>query len=143
MQRTENRERMNRKIRSFVSCYWLLFIMLFIINNTMEHVSTIILPYSATAISILARFIFMYLLWTKRSVNSLSLTFCLMNIASSGMWLKYSLEVGESPLILRSSVDIVLFFVSAGYIVRNKWMETYQSQDRAVMVPDIYMLEIL
>jgi hypothetical protein len=109
----------------------------------MEHAPTIILPYSATAISILARFIFMYLLWTKRSVNSLSLTFCLMNIASSGMWLKYSLETEESPLILRSSVDLVLFFVSAGYIVRNKWVDTHQGQNMPVMVNDSYMLEIL
>ena len=109
----------------------------------MEHAPTIILPYSATAISIIARLIFMYLLWTKRSVNSLSLTFCLMNIASSGLWLKYSLETEESPLILRSSVDIVLFFASAGYIVRNKWVDTYRGQHIPVMVPDIYMSEIL
>ena len=81
-----------------------------------------IIPYSATGISVIARFIFMYLLWTKRSVNSLSLTFCLMNIASSGLWCKYSLEKGDSPLILRSSVDLVLFFASAVYIVRNKWI---------------------
>ena len=84
----------------------------------------IIIPYSATAISIVARLIFMYLLYTKKSVNNLSLTFCVMNITSSSLWMKYSLETGDSPLILRSSVDIVLFFISAGYIVNNKIVET-------------------
>ena len=78
------------------------------------------IPYSATAISIIARIIFMYLLYTKKSVNNLSLTFCIMNIASSSLWMKYSLETGESPLILRSSVDIILFVISAGYIINNK-----------------------
>ena len=108
-----------------------------------EHTHAIIIPYSATAISIVARIIFMYLLYTKRSVNSLSLLFCLMNIVSSGLWLKYSLVMEESPLVLRSSVDIVLFFASAGYIVRNKWMDTYQRQNVVMMVPESYVLEIL
>jgi hypothetical protein len=104
----------------------------------MEH-TTIILPYSATAISIFARVIFMYLLYTKRSVNSLSLLFCLMNIVSSGMWLKYSLEKSESPLVLRSSVDVVLFFASAGYIVRNKWIlrNTCQNEGGFVHIANV------
>jgi lipid-A-disaccharide synthase-like uncharacterized protein len=83
--------------------------------------ANIVVPYSATAISITARIIFMYLLYTKKSVNNLSLVFCLMNIASSSLWMKYSLEKEDSPLVLRSSVDIVLFFISASYIVNNKW----------------------
>jgi len=80
----------------------------------------IIIPYSATGISILARFIFMYLLYTKKSVNSLSLTFCLMNIASSSLWLNYSANKGDMPLLVRSGADIGLFFLSACYIVKNK-----------------------
>jgi hypothetical protein len=43
-------------------------------NSTLE----IAIPYSAMAISISARFIFIYLLYTKKSVNNLSLAFCLL-----------------------------------------------------------------
>ncbi len=85
--------------------------------------ANIIIPYSATGISILARFIFMYLLYTKKSVNSLSLTFCIMNIASSSLWLNYSTNKGDMPLLVRSGADIGLFFVSACYIVKNKLAE--------------------
>jgi len=79
-----------------------------------------LIPYSAMAISISARFIFIYLLYTKKSVNNLSLTFCLLNIASSSLWLKYSLSKEDTPLLLRSSADIILFVLSASYIARNK-----------------------
>ena len=85
-------------------------------NSTLE----IAIPYSAMAISISARFIFIYLLYTKKSVNNLSLAFCLLNIASSSLWLKYSLSKGDTPLLLRSSADIGLFVLSASYIARNK-----------------------
>ena len=80
-----------------------------------------IIPYSAIGISVFARFIFMYLLYTKKSVNDLSLTFCLLNIASSGLWIKYSLETNDLPLTVRNAVDGVLLSVSAAYIVKNKW----------------------
>jgi lipid-A-disaccharide synthase-like uncharacterized protein len=87
----------------------------------------VVIPYSATGISIAARFIFMYLLYTKKSVNSLSLTFCLMNMASSSLWLKYSLEATDMPLLVRSSADIALFTMSAAYIANNKWREYMNS----------------
>ena len=83
--------------------------------------------YSAIGISIFARFIFMYLLYTKKSVNDLSLTFCLLNIASSGLWIKYSLETNDMPLTIRNSVDGVLLSLSAAYIIRNKCSYTISS----------------
>jgi hypothetical protein len=88
-----------------------------------------IIPYSATGISILARFIFMYLLYTKKSVNSLSLTFCVMNIASSSLWMTYSVNTGDMPLLVRSGADIGLFLASACYIMRNKLVENKYSSN--------------
>jgi len=82
-----------------------------------------VVPYSATATSIFARIIFMYLLYTKRSTNSLSFTFCLLNITSSSLWMKYSLEKMDTPLLVRSIADVSLFALSAGYIARNKWLD--------------------
>ena len=86
----------------------------------MENNELVIIPYSATGISIFARFIFMYLLYTKKSTNDLSLLFCFLNIVSSSLWLKYGLDIYENPIILRSSSDLVLFTISSSYIIRNK-----------------------
>lgn len=78
------------------------------------------LPYTAISISIIARLIFMYLLYTKRSTNNLSLLFCILNICSSSMWVYYSSLEHDRPLIIRSSTEIVLLTCSAVYIIRNK-----------------------
>lgn len=83
----------------------------------------VIVPYSATGISIFARFIFMYLLYTKKSTNNWSLSFCLLNIASSSLWMKYSVDISDNPIMVRSSADLILFFISASYIVRNKFIQ--------------------
>ena len=80
----------------------------------------IIVPYSATALSIIARFIFMFLMYQKKSTNSLSLAFCILNIYSNGMWIYYSIYIDDKPILLRSSVDIILLSISAIYIARNK-----------------------
>jgi len=78
------------------------------------------LPYTAISISIIARLIFMYLLYTKRSTNNLSLLFCILNICSSSMWVYYSTLEHDKPMIFRSSTEIVLLTCSAVYIIRNK-----------------------
>jgi uncharacterized protein with PQ loop repeat len=78
------------------------------------------LPYSATSLSVLARFIFMFLLYKNKSTNSLSLTFCLLNIASSSMWIYYSYQTRDIPMIVRSATELSLLFASSVYIVRNK-----------------------
>lgn len=82
-----------------------------------------IIPYSATTISMIARFIFMYLLYTKKSTNHLSLLFCILNIISSSLWIQYCLQIQDNALILRSSADVVVFSIASSYIIRNKMKE--------------------
>ena len=86
------------------------------------------IPYVATSISVLARFIFMYLIYTKKSTNNLSLLFCIMSIFSSGMWGYYSINAGDTPLIFRSSTEIILLSISATYIIRNKIMHNPEQE---------------
>ena len=84
------------------------------------------LPYTATSISIIGRLIFMFLLYKNKSINSLSLLFCILSISSSSMWLYYSLKIEDTPMITRSSTEICLLSISAIYIIKNKieiWKE--------------------
>ena len=80
----------------------------------------VLVPYSATGISILGRFIFMYLLYTKRSTNIYSLIFCYLNLVSSSLWIVYSLDIENQPVLVRSSIDIALFVLSSSYIMYNR-----------------------
>ena len=82
----------------------------------------IILPYTAVCFSMIARLIFMYLLYTKKSTNIYSLTFCGLSIISSSIWIPYGLRVGDTPIIVRSGVEIILLSVSGLYILRNRYM---------------------
>ena len=82
--------------------------------------NNLIVAYSATSISILGRFIFMYLLYTKKSVNNYSLLFCILNIISSSLWIIYSIDIEDAPILVRGSCDLILFSVSSGYILYNK-----------------------
>lgn len=66
----------------------------------------VVLPYTAVSLSVLARFIFMYLLYTKRSTNVYSLTFCVLSVLSSSIWIPYGIQVNDTPIIVRSGVDI-------------------------------------
>lgn len=63
-------------------------------------------------------FIFMYLLYTKKSTNPLSLLFSSMNIISSSLWITYSDMKSDMPLLIRGSADLVLFTNS--YILSNR-----------------------
>lgn len=76
--------------------------------------------YSAMAISISGRFIFMYLLYTKKSTNTYSLLFSVMNIASSALWITYSQMVEDMPLMVRGSADLLMFSMSTAYILSNR-----------------------
>lgn len=78
------------------------------------------LPYTATSISVVGRFIFMFLLYKNKSTNSLSLIFCILSISSSGMWLYYSFRNKDLPMITRSSIEILLLTISSIYIIKNK-----------------------
>lgn len=80
------------------------------------------LPYTAISISIVARFLFMFLLYKNKSTNSLSLIFCVLNICSSSMWIFYSVQQNDKPMIIRSSTELSLLTISSIYIIRNKFI---------------------
>jgi uncharacterized protein with PQ loop repeat len=80
----------------------------------------LILPYTAVSVSIVARLIFMYLLYTKNSTNVYSLSFCYLSIVSSSLWIPYGIIVDDFPIIIRSGVEILLLSTSAIYILRNR-----------------------
>ena len=79
-----------------------------------------IIPYTATSLSVVGRFIFMFLLYRNKSTNSLSLLFCILSIISSSMWIYYSLNVNDLPMIVRSAIELSLLSVSSVYIIKNK-----------------------
>ena len=88
------------------------------------------LPYTAISISIVARFLFMFLLYKNKSTNSLSLLFCILSISSSSMWLYYSFINKDIPMITRSSVEILLLTISSIYIIKNKIKNSLQQQQQ-------------
>ena len=90
-----------------------------------------IVPYTATSLSIVGRFIFMFLLYKNKSTNSLSLLFCILSIFSSSMWIYYSIKLEDTPMILRSSTELLLLSLSSIYIVRNKIIY-YQNQNQVL-----------
>lgn len=81
----------------------------------------VILPYTAVSFSIIARLIFMYLLYTKKSTNIYSLTFCYLSVTSSILWIPYGIIQNDPPIIVRSAVEIILLSTSAVYITYNRW----------------------
>jgi len=93
-----------------------------------------ILPYTATSLSIVGRFIFMFLLYKNKSTNSLSLLFCILSIFSSSMWVYYSVKLNDVPMIFRSSTEISLLTISSIYIIRNK-IVNYQFQNQNQIIP--------
>ncbi len=79
-----------------------------------------VIPYTATSISVVGRGIFMYILFKNKSTNTFSLIFCLLSMISSMMWIYYSVETQDTPLVVRGSIELGLLTTSAAYIVRNK-----------------------
>lgn len=88
------------------------------------------LPYTATSISVLGRFIFMFLLYKNKSTNTLSLLFCILSISSSGIWLYYSIINNDMPMITRSSIEIFLLSISSIYIIKNKIQNSQPHQNQ-------------
>jgi len=80
----------------------------------------LIIAYTAMIISVSARFIFMYLLYTKKSTNPYSLLFSIMNMVSSSLWITYSQKIFDMPLLIRGSSDLILFSISTAYIISNR-----------------------
>ena len=97
-----------------------------------ENNELIILPYTAVFFSIVARIIFMYLLYTKKSTNIYSLTFCCLSVISSSIWIPYGVYMGDTAIIVRSGVEILLLSSSGLYILRNRWVE--RNLDNAYVV---------
>lgn len=95
------------------------------------------LPYSATSLSIIGRVLFMYLLYKNKSTNTLSLIFCILNICSSSIWIYYSTNNNDLPMIVRSSSELVLITLSAAYIIWNKINATKHNT-----LPTIVKIEI-
>jgi uncharacterized protein with PQ loop repeat len=91
-----------------------------------------IIPYTATSLSVVGRFIFMFLLYRNKSTNSLSLLFCILSIISSGMWVYYSVKLNDLPMILRSSIEITLLSISSVYIIRNKMID-YKNENKQIL----------
>ena len=79
----------------------------------------LIIAYSAMGISISGRFIFMYLLYTKKSTNPYSLLFSILNMVSSSLWISYGQMISDMPLLIRGSSDLFLFSISTAYITYN------------------------
>lgn len=80
----------------------------------------LVIAYSATVISISGRFIFMYLLYTRKSTNPYSLLFSSMNMVSSSLWITYSRMTSDTPLFIRGTSDLILFSISTCYITYNR-----------------------
>jgi len=80
----------------------------------------LVIAYSAMAISTSGRFIFMYLLYTRKSTNPLSLLFSAMNMVSSSLWITYSQMISDTPLLIRGTSDLILFSISTTYILYNR-----------------------
>lgn len=92
------------------------------------------LPYIAIGLSMLARFVFMYLLWTKKSTNIYSLTFCILSVTSSSLWIPYGISHGDIPILVRSGVEIVLLTTSGAYIVYNRY-QARPKKVRPILLP--------
>jgi len=43
------------------------------------------------------------------------------------MWIYYSVQMNDTPLVMRSSTEITLLFLSAVYIIKNK-VSQHQAQ---------------
>jgi len=92
----------------------------------------LVIAYSATVISLSGRFIFMYLLYTKKSRNPYSLLFSIMNIVSSSLWITYGKMISDMPLLVRGSSDLLLFSISTVYIISNR-LEINKIQNEPIL----------
>jgi hypothetical protein len=46
------------------------------------------------------------------------------------MWIYYSVQLNDMPLVMRSSTEITLLFLSAVYIIKNKVSHHRQAQSQ-------------
>jgi hypothetical protein len=77
----------------------------------------------------------MYLLYSKKSTNPYSLIFSTMNLVSSSLWITYSQMTSDTPIFIRGTCDLLLFSISASYIIYNRIeMDKLPSDDILVSV---------
>jgi lipid-A-disaccharide synthase-like uncharacterized protein len=101
----------------------------------MSYENGLLVAYSATFISISGRFVFMYLLYTKKSTNLYSLLFSVMNMVSSTLWITYSQIISDMPLLIRGSSDLLLFTISTIYILHNRLKITSEPYEKTMSEP--------
>jgi lipid-A-disaccharide synthase-like uncharacterized protein len=88
-----------------------------------------IIPYTATSISLIGRFFFMFLLYKNESTNNLSLLFSILNMSSSGLWLYYSISTNDLHMIIRTSTEFSLLSIITIYVIVHKIIHyPYQNQ---------------
>jgi lipid-A-disaccharide synthase-like uncharacterized protein len=80
-----------------------------------------IIPIIATIMSILSRFIFIYLIYKNRSKNSISLLFSITSLISGSLWLFYFIMNENNLLMVRTIVELLSSFFSCLYIIYNKF----------------------
>jgi hypothetical protein len=44
----------------------------------------------------------------------------IINIVSSSLWITYSQQIKDTPLLIRGSSDLLLFSISTAYIMSNR-----------------------
>jgi hypothetical protein len=50
------------------------------------------------------------------------------------MWIYYSVQMNDTPLVMRSSTEITLLFLSALYIIKNKVSHQHQQQQQQLHI---------
>jgi hypothetical protein len=55
-----------------------------------------------------------------------------MNIVSSALWVTYSQLVTDTPVMVRGSCDLVLFIISALYILYNRHLQNNNNKSTLV-----------
>lgn len=78
------------------------------------------IEFIATTLSVFSRFIFLYLIYTNKSKNTISLLFSIMSILSGSCWF-YVFSKGNNILLLtRTCVELFTSLISCLYIIKNK-----------------------
>lgn len=84
------------------------------------------LIFVGTFLSIISRIAFGIVLWKNKSRNPISLSICLINIASNSFWLPYSIQTSTRPLFVRSIADMTISFIGFIYISYNRFHDFRQ-----------------
>lgn len=66
---------------------------------------------------------FVYLLYSNKSTNNIMLIICLWRTASASFQLGQGIETNNSSVIVQSAGNALLFAISSGYIIRNKFRD--------------------